>query len=230
MLQHLESASAMSELASEPWDEIERQFSEGVRIDALASRFNVSRSRIRRRANKLGWVSNGGDEGEAAAPRERQDRAQRSLKDAATGDASLANQRSAVVERQRMAWVEVYGLRDDAHRILKGQRPKFIKDVVVDDAQERLSLAVRVMAMFEKEIRALTVAQEGERRAYGLSFKPHEEMDAADKAKADRRHELIGSILSRMHRTRFEPADRPDDISEGSLRRQEEGDCQTSGC
>jgi hypothetical protein len=220
----------MSELASEPWDDIERQFLAGARIDTLASRFNVSRSRIARRANKLGWVRNGGDDGEAAAPGARQDKAQRSLKDAVPGDASVSDQRSAVVERQRMAWVEVYGLRDDAHRILKGQRPKFIRDVAVEDAQERLSLAAKVMAMFEKEVRALTVAQEGERLAYGLSSKPYEEMDAADKAKADRRHELIGSILSRMHHARFEPADRPDDISERNLRRQEEGDCQTSGC
>jgi hypothetical protein len=151
------------------------------------------------------------------------------LKDAATGDASLANQRSAVVERQRRAWVEVYGLRDDAHRILKGQRPKFIKDGVVEDTQERLSLAVRVMAMFEKEVRALTVAQEGEQRAYGLSSNPHE-ADAVNEAKAHWTHELIDSMLSKMHRARFGSAASLGDISDESLRGQDEGDGQTSAC
>jgi hypothetical protein len=151
------------------------------------------------------------------------------LKDAVTGDATLADQRTAIVERQRTAWGVVYGLRDDAHRILKGQRPKFIKDVAVEDAQERLSLAVKVMAMFEKEARALTVAQKGERRAYGLSSKAHE-ADAANEAKAHRRHDLIDSILSKMHRARFEAADHPDDISAESVRGQDEGDGQTSAC
>jgi hypothetical protein len=79
----------MSEVASEPWDEIERQFSERVRLDGLTCHYNVSRSRIRRHANKLGWGRIGGDIGERVAPRERRDRAQRSLKNAAAGDASL---------------------------------------------------------------------------------------------------------------------------------------------
>jgi hypothetical protein len=200
----------MSELVSEPWDDIERQFSEGVHIDALASRFNVSRSQIRRRASKLGWVRKGGGDGEAAAPRARQDKAQRSLRGDVTGEASVADQRAAIVERQRTAWGGVYGLRDDAHRILKGQRPKFIKDVAVDNAQERVSLAVKVMAMFEKEARALTVAQEGERRAYGLSSKQHQEPSGEGEAQIRQRCELIDSILSTMHRARFEPADTPD--------------------
>jgi hypothetical protein len=33
----------MPTLASEIWDEIERQYTEGIRINVLASRFNVSR-------------------------------------------------------------------------------------------------------------------------------------------------------------------------------------------
>jgi hypothetical protein len=101
-------------------------------------------------------------------------------------------------------------LRDDAHRILKGKQPKSITDVAVTDAQERLLLAVKVMALFEKEVRALTVAQEGERRAYALDFKQHQELSAEGEAQTRQRCELIASILSTMHRARFEPADTPD--------------------
>jgi hypothetical protein len=103
-------------------------------------------------------------------------------------------------------------LRDDAHRILKGEQPKVILGVAAADAQERLSLAVKIMAVFEKEVRALTVAQEGERRAYGLSSKQQQEASVTDEATARRRHELINSILSMMHRDRFESADSPDGI------------------
>ncbi|MFD0463309.1 hypothetical protein ACFQY9_17190 [Microvirga aerilata] len=150
----------MSELASEPWDEIERQYTDGARLNVLVSRFNVSRDRIRRRANKFGWARNGADDGDAAQG-QRLDGRSGSLNVLSAGDALIHDQCTSFVERHRAAWAEVYGLRDDAHRILKGEQPKSIPDVAVTDAQARLSLAVKVMALFEKEVRALTVAQEG---------------------------------------------------------------------
>ncbi|MBL0406265.1 hypothetical protein JKG68_20100 [Microvirga aerilata] len=124
----------------------------------------------------------------------------------------IHDQCTSFVERHRAAWAEVYGLRDDAHRILKGEQPKSIPDVAVTDAQARLSLAVKVMALFEKEVRALTVAQEGERRAYGLGTKPHQEASAEGEAHIRQRCEVIDSILSTIHRARFEPADIPDGV------------------
>jgi hypothetical protein len=89
-----------------------------------------------------------------------------SLSVSSAEDALAGDQRTSLVERHRAAWAEVYGLRDDAHRILKAELPKLIANVVVNDPQERVSLAMKVIAMFEKEVRALALAQEGERRAY----------------------------------------------------------------
>ncbi len=200
----------MSELASEPWDEIERQYTDGTRVNVLAGRFNVSRDRIRRRASKFGWVRNGADDGDAAAPVRRPDGRSGSLNVSSAGDGWISDQFTSLVERHRAAWAEVYGLRDDAHRILKGEQPKGITDVAVTDVQERLSLAVKVMALFEKEVRALTVVQEGERRAYGLGSKQHQEPSGEGEAHIRQRCELIDSILSSMHHARFEPANTPD--------------------
>src|SRR5829696_8166045 len=117
----------MSELASEPWDEIERHYTEGARINVLAGRFNVSRDRITRRANKFGWVRNGADDGDATAQGQKLDGRSGSLNVSSVGDTLIPDQCTSLVERHRAAWAEVYGLRDDAHRILKGKRPKFIK-------------------------------------------------------------------------------------------------------
>src|SRR3712207_913631 len=109
----------MPELASEPWDEIERQYVDGAGVDVLASRFNVSRARIRRQANKFRWVRNGADVGQTAAQGQTQYGPSGSLNVSSAEDAPVSDQRTSLVERHRAAWAEVYGLRDDAHRILK---------------------------------------------------------------------------------------------------------------
>jgi hypothetical protein len=85
----------MPELASETWDEIQRQYAEGAGIVALAGHFNVSRAQIRRRANKFGWVRNGANDGTAAA--QKQDRLPGSANASSAEDASISDERTALV-------------------------------------------------------------------------------------------------------------------------------------
>jgi hypothetical protein len=43
--------------------------------------------------------------------------------------------------------------------------PTLVKGIEVDDGEDRLSLAVALITMFEKDARSLMFAQEGQRRA-----------------------------------------------------------------
>jgi hypothetical protein len=125
-------------------------------------------------------------------------------------EASPSDQRAVLSEQHRAAWAQLYDLRDEAHRVLKGDKTKLLPDTVPDAAQVRMSLAEKLIAMFDKGTRALTIAQEGERRAYGFDYKQQQEASVGDEATARRRRELTGSILLMVHRARFGPAENPD--------------------
>lgn len=117
-------------------------------------------------------------------------------------DALIRDQGWSLIARHRAAWAEVDGLRDDAHRILRGQQPQVILDVAVAHAPARLSLALKVVAMFETEVRALTLAQEGGTAGLWVELQATTEASAANEA--------INSMLSLMHQVRFERGDSPD--------------------
>ena len=59
-------------------------------------------------------------------------------------------------------------------------------------------------ALYEKRARALMIAQEGERRAYGLDYKQQQATQVVDDVQARRRQELMGSVVdlvSKLKRT-----------------------------
>jgi hypothetical protein len=101
-------------------------------------------------------------------------------------------------------------LRDDAFRVLKGEKTKLLPDIAAEDVQVRVSFAEKLIAMAHQSARALTIAQEGERRAYGFDYKQQQEASVEDEATARRRRELTDSILLMVHRARSEPAENPD--------------------
>jgi hypothetical protein len=188
----------MSEVAPEVWEEISRQYGDGVAITAIAKAFNVSRARIKRQADELGWVRSREDNVEATPRRGRSG----SLKVRRAAVASVADQRSLLIDRQRAAWDDLYGVREDAYRLLRGEKPKMVKDVGTDDMKECLRMAEKLLTMVEKDANSLMRAQEGQRRAYGVNYKKQQETPAADEAAIRRRHELAQSIINMVEQAK----------------------------
>jgi hypothetical protein len=182
----------MVEIAAEAWDEIERQYAAGVAVRVIAKTFNVSRGRIERKADQLGWARRVED-GDSA----RRSGCSGASRQARTSQvASLADQRKRLIDQQGAAWEPNKCLREDAYRLVRGETPQFIKGVLPDDMTARLSIAAQVFAMADKDANSLMRAQEGQRRAYGIDYKQQQENQAADEAKIRRQIELAQSVLA----------------------------------
>jgi hypothetical protein len=186
----------MSKLASGEWDEIARQYRAGTPVNVVARRFKVSRATIERKAIQFGWGRDQGDDADSVAPRLDHKASGVSQEFRQVGGAHGSDPRAFLIEQQRAAWEELCAFREDAYRILRGQKPKLLKGIDVVDVADRLSLAAAVIRMVEKEARSLMIAQEGERRAYGYDYKQQQASQAEDEATARQRAELIRSILN----------------------------------
>jgi hypothetical protein len=182
----------MRKFASDVWDEIGRQYRAGIAINVLAKTFKVSRVTIERKAIQFSWIH---DQGDPVAPRQ-EEASGSSQEPQQVGVAHGSNPRAVLVDRQSAAWEEVYALWEDASRLLKGQKPKLVLGIAVDDGEDRFALAVALITMFEKATKSLMTAQEGERRAYGYDYKQQQAAQAEDEAAARRRAELIRSLLN----------------------------------
>jgi len=187
----------MPELAPEAWDAIARQYAAGIPITVIARNFNVSRARIKLKADRFGWVRNRASEGAAAKQLQTQEDDLGSTQEGRAAErASVADQRTLLIERQRAAWDDVYRLREDAYRILKGEKPQILRGVEIADVNERLPLVAKLMTIFQKDASAVAAAQEAERRAFGFDYKQQQKVEAEDEITGRRRHELMTSLLS----------------------------------
>jgi len=182
----------MSELAPDVWDEIERQYSGGVAIAAIAKAFNVSRAKIKQTADEMGWVRGRKGKG-AASPQASDAGSSRGAGNAAA--AAAADRRRLLIEQQRAAWDDVCAVREDAYRLLKGEEPRTIKGLATDDASERLSRAATLLTMADKDANSLMRAQEGQRRAYGVDYK-QEVVTKEDAEARERRLEKFRRIYA----------------------------------
>ena len=70
-----------------------------------------------------------------------------------------------------------------------------LEAVETSSALERMDIAKDLLALAEKDAKALMMAQEGERRAHGLDYKQQQEAQTEDEAETRRRQELTGSIV-----------------------------------
>lgn len=183
----------MTELAPEVWEAIARQYHDGIAIAAIAKAFNVSRPRIKRKADELGWVRSRADDGEAISPTGRSSLSQDARRAAV---ASVADQRSLLIDQQAAAWDDLYRVREDAYRLLRGEKPQIVKDVETDDVKERFRIAERLLTMVDKDANSLMRAQEGQRRAYGVDYKKQQETQVRSEADNRRRWELTQSIFN----------------------------------
>ncbi|KLK90067.1 hypothetical protein AA309_28005 [Microvirga vignae] len=180
------------------WEKIAQQYADGVSVSAIARTFNVSRARISRRAKQSGWVRGGVEDVSARTSRPAQDEPPGSSEEGREGATDRGDPRGSLMQRHRDAWPQVWALRGDAYRILKGEEPVLLAGLKEDGAkvEDRVSLAESLIAMFDRDAKALSMAQEGERRAYGIDYKQQQVTAAQDEASVRRRRELGASILS----------------------------------
>lgn len=136
----------------------------GIALSAIARTFNLSRATITRRARVSCWAR-GRASVRRACPRQSA-QGQSSARPQVTGarEAGTADPRTALLQRQRTAWAQWEALPDEAFRIPCGETPAWLGRMAADSPKARLSLAAKLMSMFERSTRALMVVQEGERR------------------------------------------------------------------
>jgi hypothetical protein len=205
----------MAKPAVEIWDEIAQQYADGVPVSAIAMTFNVSRATISRRAKASGWVRGSSNNDVASASPPAQDEPKGSSEQERAGAAHRSDPRAALIQRHRADWTDVYAVREDALRILKGEKPGWLKDLDGDgltDLKSRVSLAEKLFAIAERDARALAMAQEGERRAHGFDYKQQQQTTAEDEADDRARREKIDNILGFADQAKrmWEAAGRPD--------------------
>ena len=203
----------MREPAQDMWGEIAQQYTDGISISAIAKAFNVSRATISRRAKAAGWVRGGSDDDFASPPAQGQPKG--SSEQERAGTAHRSDPRVALIQRHRADWAGVYAMREDALRILKGEKPGWLKDLDGDgltDLKSRVSLTEKLFAIAERDVRALAMAQEGERRAHGFDYKQQQQTTAEDEAGGRARREKIDNILRYVEQAKcmWEVAGRPD--------------------
>ena len=63
------------------------------------------------------------------------------------------------------------------------------------EMKDRINLAGRLIAMYEADARALSTAQEGERRAHGMDYKAQSEAKQQDEVEARERKALVASLV-----------------------------------
>ena len=179
------------------WEKIEQQYADGVSVSALARTFDLSRARISRRAKHFGWVRGSVEDVSTPTSRPAQGEAPGSSEERRQGPVDCRDPRESLMQRHRAAWPEVWALRGDAYRILKGEQPVLLAGFKEDGAtlEDRLSLAESLFAMVGRDAKALSMAQEGERRAYGIDYKQQQATTAQDEAEVQRRRELASSII-----------------------------------
>ncbi len=103
------------------------------------------------------------------------------------------------MRRHKKGWEKVYAIRDDAHAVLSGKQTKVLtldyEEVTAMDTRERINLAGKLLARFEADARALSTAQEGERRSNGMDYKAQAETKQVDEAEARERKALVASLV-----------------------------------
>jgi hypothetical protein len=202
--------SAVPRLSKDEWAMLAKEYAANISVAQLAKRYGVARQTIMERAKKQGWT---------VRPREEiYDATQAKLQGVsydATPEAkaalthAIADDRARLIQEHQRGWRKVHALRADAYLILEGKPPKIIRemrqtegsatliaDLQFKDLKERAKFAQMVIAMYEADARALSTAQEGERRSNGMDYKAQAESKQIDEVEARERKALIASLVN----------------------------------
>jgi hypothetical protein len=181
----------MSKGTPEVWDEIARQYRAGTAVPVIAKTFNVSRGRIRLQAERFGWTRDAVQGGDAASSGESS-----ASPEAGAVARTTPPARDGLLERRRGEWEALYELRADAYRIVRGDTLRILQGIETSSVLERIDIAKDVLTLVEKDAKAMMMAQEGERRTYGLDYKQQQTAQVEDEAETRRKRELVTSVVS----------------------------------
>ncbi|MEE1611887.1 hypothetical protein [Microvirga sp. CF3016] len=198
---------AKAKLAVEQWQKLGEEWSAGSSVSSLSLKYNVSRKAIDNAAKRNGWIKNPiVNQALTVVRREKTE------DDPRTGTENarvvhVACDRATLILQHQGQWSDIYELRQDAFRMLRGEPMRLVSNrdvldengVIVEKAEtlsltKRIALAHKLMAIFEADARSMMTAQEGERRAWGFDYKLQQDGNAVNESELRRRSELIDSI------------------------------------
>jgi hypothetical protein len=205
----------VGKLNPEIWAEIGRKWITGVTPSHLAREYGVTRRAITQAAERYGWVRLPEHEIHAATQAKLHSIEYVATQVTAPGTRATiideaADARARLVRKHQRDWDALYLIRADAYLILRGQNPKVIadaqktdggatmmvRDLEFKDLKDRVGFARKLIEIFEADARALSTAQEGERRSNGMDYKAQAENKQVDEAEQRERKALIASLVN----------------------------------
>jgi len=198
---------AKAKLTDDQWQKLGEAWSAGSSVSSLALKYNVSRKAIDNAAKRYGWVKN--PIINQALTVVRREKTKGNPRTAAEDSrvVHVACDRATLILQHQGQWSDIYELRQDAFRMLRGEPMRFVsnQDVldenggIVEKAEtlsltKRITLAHKLMAIFEADARSMMTAQEGERRAWGFDYRTQAEGNTVNEQELRRRNELIEKI------------------------------------
>jgi hypothetical protein len=204
----------VGKLNPEIWSEIGRKWITGVTPSHLSREYGVTRRAITQAAERYGWVRLPEHEIHAATQAKLHGIDYVAAQVTAPGTRAkiideAADARAHLIRKHQRDWDALYLIRADAHLILRGQNPKvladaqktdggarmMVRDLEFKDMKERVGFARKLIEIFEADARALSTAQEGERRSNGMDYKAQAESKQVDEAEARERKALVASLV-----------------------------------
>ncbi len=210
--------SAVGKLNPEIWAEIGRKWITGVTPSQLSREYGVTRRAITQAAERYKWVRIPEEEIQAATQAKLQvtDHVAALVNSPGTRGRAVdeaADARARLIRKHQRDWEALYLIRADAHLILRGQNPKIIadgqktdrgatmmvRDLEFKDMKDRVGFARKLIEIFEADVRALSAAQEGERKANGFDYKAQQQTDARDETEERDRKRLLASLSESLN-------------------------------
>jgi hypothetical protein len=201
-------------LNPEIWAEIGRKWITGVTPSHLSRQYGVTRRAITQAAERYGWGRLPEHEIHAATQAKLHGIEYVAAQVTAPATRAkiideAADARARLIRKHQRDWDALYLIRADAYLILRGQNPKVIadaqktdggatmmvRDLEFKDMKDRVSFARKLIEIFEADVRALSAAQEGERRANGFDYKAQQQVDAKDETAERERKRLMASLV-----------------------------------
>ena len=189
-----------AKLTPEEWKKVGELYVANVPVLRISKQFGVARISIERAAKRYGWVKIPREDiEEVVQAKVHGGHLSTDPQAKAEFIEKVADERAILMRRHKKGWEKVYAIRDDAHAVLAGRQTKVLtldyEEVTSMDTRERINLAGKLLAMFEADARALSTAQEGERRSNGMDYKAQAESKQVDEVEARERKALVASLV-----------------------------------
>jgi hypothetical protein len=190
-----------AKLTPEEWTKVGELYVANIPVLRISKQFGVARISVERAAKRYGWVKIPRDDiDEVMQAKVHGGHLSTDPQAKAEFIEKVADERAILMRRHKKGWEKVYAIRDDAHAVLSGRQTRVLtldyEEVTSMDTRERINLAGKLLAMFEADARALSTAQEGERRSNGMDYKAQAESKQVDEVEARERKALVASLVN----------------------------------